>query len=135
MNLENEKFLSLHAPPARLTATEAAWFLGFSPHEIPILISAGLLKPLGHPPVNGSKFFGSATLAELRQDLKWLSRASDAVVEHWKDKNARKTPGHGWRKDHAPTFAHNSKFVTEDRAWSSCRKEKLDQPAGTAARS
>lgn len=30
----------------RLTAEEAAWLLGFSPHEIPILVEKGLLKPL-----------------------------------------------------------------------------------------
>jgi hypothetical protein len=30
-------------------AAQTAWFLGFDLHEIPMLVSAGLLKPLGHP--------------------------------------------------------------------------------------
>ena len=43
--------------PTRLTAAQTAWFLGFKPEEITLLIAAGLLKPLGHPPRNGTKFF------------------------------------------------------------------------------
>jgi hypothetical protein len=91
MNDEMQRFLELKMPPARLTAREAAWFLGFSPHEIPILVGAGLLTPLGRPPANGTKFFATAHLEELRQDLKWLARASDAIVKYWKTKNGRKT--------------------------------------------
>ncbi len=79
-------------PPARVVAEEAAWYLGFMPHDIPVLVSAGLLKPLGHPPASGTKFFATATLQKLRDDLKWLSRASDAIVRHWQTKNARKKP-------------------------------------------
>ena len=45
--------------PGRLDALQAAWFLGFEPHEIPILIAAGLLKPLGHPARNATKFASS----------------------------------------------------------------------------
>jgi hypothetical protein len=90
MNSEKEQFLSLNMAPARLGVQEAAWFLGFSPHEIPMLIAAGLLKPLGHPPANGSKFFAASQLEELRRDSKWLARASDAVVQYWKTKNSRR---------------------------------------------
>ena len=91
MNPQREQFLNLKAIPARLTAEEAAWYLGFGPHEIPILVANGLLRPLGHPPANGLKYFSTATLTELHQDVKWLTRASDAIVEHWRYKNARKT--------------------------------------------
>jgi len=42
------EFLSWKVVPARLDANQAAWFLGFEPHEIPRLVTAGLLKPLGH---------------------------------------------------------------------------------------
>jgi len=91
VNSQREQFLNLKTIPARLTAEEAGWYLGFGRHEIPILVANGLLKPLGHPPVNGMKYFATATLADLRQDVKWLTRASDAIVEHWQSKNARKT--------------------------------------------
>jgi hypothetical protein len=95
MDPQREKFLNLKATPARLTAEEAAWYLGFGHHEIPILVANGLLKPLGRPPANGLKYFSTATLTELHQDVKWLTRASDVIVEHWRDKNARKTNADG----------------------------------------
>lgn len=88
MQQDLERFLNLKTFPARLTIQQAAWFLGFSVYEIPMLVSRGLLKPLGHPAHNGQKFFLTATLEELRQDEKWFSKASDAVVEHWRHKNA-----------------------------------------------
>lgn len=98
MNPERKEFLSLHTPPARLSTDEAAWLLGCAIHDVAILVRAGLLKPLGHPPPNGAKFFATATLMALRDDLKWLARASDALVEHWKAKNSRRnhlsTRGH-----------------------------------------
>jgi len=58
--------------------------------EIALLIKRGLVKPLGRPGPNGDKFFATVTLSKLRQDEQWLSRATQAVSEHWKDKNARK---------------------------------------------
>ena len=85
-----ERFLNLKAPPGRLTAEQAAWFLGFSAHEIPLLVNKGLLKPLGHPAHNGQKYFLTATLEELRRDEKWFAKACDAVVEYWRCKNGRK---------------------------------------------
>lgn len=91
MQQDKEKFLSLKSPPGRLTAEEAAWMLGFSAHEIPILMAKGLLKPLGHPPHNGQKYFLAAVLEELRRDEKWFSRASDTIVEYWRYKNSRKS--------------------------------------------
>src|SRR5204863_3926123 len=90
MHQDTERFLNLKTPPGRLTAEQTAWFLGFSAHEIPVLIAKGLLKPLGHPAHNGRKFFLAATLGELRRDEKWFAKASDAVVEYWRYKNSRK---------------------------------------------
>jgi hypothetical protein len=95
MNPQREQFLNLKATPARLTAEEAAWYLGFGPHEIPILVANGLLRPLGRPPANGVKYFSTATMTELHRDVKWLTRASDVIVEHWRYKNARKTNANG----------------------------------------
>lgn len=70
MNSQQEQFLNLKTHPARMKVEEAAWFLGFSPHEIPILMADGLLKPLGRPPTTGTKYFSTAELAELRKDAK-----------------------------------------------------------------
>ena len=90
MQQEMESFLNLNTPPGRLTAEQTAWLLGFSSHEIPILVSKGLLKPLGHPAYNGQKYFLTATLQELLRDDKWFNKASDAIVEYWRYKNGRK---------------------------------------------
>jgi hypothetical protein len=87
---QQTEFLSWKIIPARLDATQAAWFLGFEPHEIPMLVTAGLLKPLGHPARNSAKFFATETLEQYRRDEKWLARASDAIAAHWRERNARK---------------------------------------------
>ena len=68
MNNERREFLNLRNLPARLEIQEAGWYLGFAPHAIPVIIRAGLLKPLGHPARNGAKYFAAMTLAELRND-------------------------------------------------------------------
>ena len=92
MNQDRKDFLSVTGViPARLDAKETAWFLGFAAHDIPILVHSGLLKPLGHPPSNGVKYFASATLSQLRDDAQWLSRATDAIIKYWKNKNSSKT--------------------------------------------
>ena len=101
---QQSEFLSWKIVPARLTATQTAWFLGFKPEEITLLISAGLLKPLGHPPRNGTKFFATETLGQLRRDEKWLARASDAICAYWRESNARKgVRGHGKNGEHSAT--------------------------------
>lgn len=89
-NDDKYSFLALESPPARLTTSEAAWYLGFKPHEVPLLVAAGLLEPLGHPSANTPKFFSAESLAELRSNSKWLEKATDAISAHWRRKNARK---------------------------------------------
>jgi hypothetical protein len=91
MNNERRELLNLRNLPARLEVEEAAWYLGFAAHAIPIIIRAGLLKPLGHPARNGAKYFATATLAELRNDPQWLARASDAVIRYWQHKSGRRS--------------------------------------------
>jgi hypothetical protein len=90
MNTDKEQFLNFKILPARLNAAQAGWYLGFSPHEIPILVTEGLMKPLGHPAQNAPKFFASANLEEFRRDVKWLGKACDAISDHWKHRNHRK---------------------------------------------
>jgi hypothetical protein len=51
-----------------------------------------LLKPLGKPARNCTKFFATEMLEQLRQDEKWLARASDAIAAHWRQRNSRKRP-------------------------------------------
>lgn len=87
MNSQHEQFLNLKTLPARVRAEEAALLLGFSANEIPILVASGLMKPLGHPPVTGVKYFATSTVEELKKDEKWLAKASDCIVEYWRAAN------------------------------------------------
>jgi hypothetical protein len=84
------EFLSRQILPARLDVFETAWLLGFRPHDIPVLTAAGLLKPLGNPARNGVKYYATESLQQLRRDEKWLGRASEAVRQHWQNKNNRR---------------------------------------------
>jgi len=49
-----------------------------------------LLKPLGHRARNRTKFFQTGILEQLGCDEKWLVRATDAIANYWKQRNARK---------------------------------------------
>ncbi|HWN97397.1 MAG TPA: hypothetical protein VNT99_20365 [Methylomirabilota bacterium] len=90
MHQDIERFLNLRRQPAQLTVEEAARNLGFSPHDIPILVAKGMLKPLGHPPANAQKYFLTAALDQLHSDEKWFSKARDTLYAHWRYKNGRK---------------------------------------------
>lgn len=93
MNTEHEQFLNLKTFPARVRVEEAALLLGFSVREMPILTAAGLLKPLGHPPITGVKYYAVKVIEELRRDEKWLARASDYIVAYWQNMNAKRRKG------------------------------------------
>ena len=87
MHPERYQFLTLRIPPARMNAEETAWYLGFMPHDIPVLIRSKLLKPLGNPAPNGNKYFSELDLRELRADPAWLQKASSTIVRFWKTRN------------------------------------------------
>ena len=108
MNSAQEQFLNLKTLPARIKVEEAAWYLGFAPHEITILMAEGHLKPLGRPPTTGVKYFSAVAVEELRRDQKWLARASDCVVQYWKDRNEKKAALRGPNHDAPPVPELNS---------------------------
>jgi hypothetical protein len=91
MRDDQHRFLTLLGQlPARLTAEQAAWVLNCQPHDIPALVAARLLKPLGNPPPNGIKFFATADLLEFVKDRNWLVRVTATINQHWHKKNAAK---------------------------------------------
>ena len=94
MSEEQERFLTLlgHAP-ARLTVEQTAWVLNCQTHDVPILVAARLLRPLGNPPPNGTKYFSTADVLELTKDRSWLGKITNTVCLHWQKKNARKRGG------------------------------------------
>jgi len=88
MNDEQRQFLMLvKQPPARLTVEQTSYALGFQPYDIPVLVKADHLKPLGKPPPNGIKFFAAAEILALAKNRVWLAKATNLIHDHWRRKN------------------------------------------------
>ena len=85
--MKKEEFLLLRHWPALLSVEEVAWVLGVEAFYIPILVSAGLLRPAGKPVPNGRKFFPRERLLEHSKDEVWLNRAALAMVNYNRGRN------------------------------------------------
>src|SRR2546426_10504760 len=95
MRDDQHRFLSLlRQLPARLTAEQAAWVLTCQPHDVPVLVVARLLKPLGNPQPNSVKYFATVEVLELSKERAWLGKITNAVGQHWRAKNAAKEQHH-----------------------------------------
>jgi hypothetical protein len=91
MRDEQHQFLTLLGQlPARLTAEQAAWVLNCQPHDVPTLVAARLLKPLGNPLPSSVKYFATAELLEQVKDRTWLAKVTHALNQYWQNKNAAK---------------------------------------------
>jgi len=94
MKEEHHQFMSLLGQlPARLTAEQVGWVLNCQPHDVPDLVVARLLKPLGNMPPNSVKFFASLEVLELAKDRACLARVTQTLIQHWQHKNASKRDG------------------------------------------
>jgi hypothetical protein len=92
MNDAHLNFLALlRQPPVRLTVEQTAWILNCQAHDIPVLVVAKLLKPLGNPPPNATKVFATSDVLEKSQDPVWLAKVTNAIHQHWRVKNGKKT--------------------------------------------
>jgi hypothetical protein len=88
--------------PARLTAEQAAWVINCQPADVPILIGARLLKPLGNSLPSNVKFFAASELLEQIDDRTWLAKVTNTLNQHWQKRNAakRNCPANGSQKCH-----------------------------------
>src|SRR5215475_1526946 len=92
MKEEEFRFLQLLGQlPARLRAEQVAWVMNCQPHDVPVLVAARLLKPLGNPPPNSVKYFATLELLELAKDRAWLAKVTNALNQHWRVRNERKS--------------------------------------------
>jgi hypothetical protein len=87
MSEAKAKFLACRHLPARLTVIETSWYLGFSENDIPVLASHRLLKPVGSPTQNSTKYYALKDLKKLHEDLRWINRASVTLYHYWQLKN------------------------------------------------
>jgi hypothetical protein len=85
------RFMSLLGQlPSRLTVEQAAWVLNCQSHDMPVLVAARLLKPLGNPAPNSIKFFATAEVLESAKDRSWLAKVTATINLHWHKKNKLK---------------------------------------------
>lgn len=54
------------------------------------VVSQGLLKPLGDPSANGTKYFATADLLETSKGRCWLVKMTTAINSPWQRQNLRK---------------------------------------------
>jgi hypothetical protein len=94
MSGNQEQFLALVGRvPARLDVEQIAWLLNCQPHDVPVLVRARLLKPLGNPPANARKLFAADEVLELCRDKAWLGKVSNAISAGWRQKNRSRSTG------------------------------------------
>ena len=92
MREEQTNFLRLLGRlPARLTAEQVAWVLNCQPHDVPMLVAARLLKPLGNPSAHSVKYFAASDVLEQMEDRTWLARVTNTINQYWQEKNRRKS--------------------------------------------
>ena len=83
-----KELLNLRRLPAMLNMPQTAVMLGVAEHDIPVLVAAGLLKPLGNPPSNAVKYFGTVEVLEMAGERAVLNKIRSAVYQYWRGKNA-----------------------------------------------
>lgn len=79
--------------PARLDVSATAKLLGFAEHDIPVLVWAGKLVPLGDPASNAPKWFAAVDVIRLGTDTAWLHKATKEISKHWRLKRGRVMTG------------------------------------------
>lgn len=90
MRDDQQRFLTLLGQaPARLTVEQTAWVLNCQPYDVPVLVAARLLKPLGKPRPNAVKYFATAEILTVAGNPAWLSKLTITLSEHWQKKNGR----------------------------------------------
>jgi hypothetical protein len=83
--------LNVRRLPARLTVRQTGALLNCGEHDIPVLVSHGLLTPLGDPPPCAQKYFSPIEVLELAGDPAQMGKICNVLYRHWHDKNAAKS--------------------------------------------
>jgi hypothetical protein len=76
MNPNHLELLNFARLPGKLLGEQAAVLIGCQPHDIPVLVAAGLLAPLGNPSLTCVKYFSAPDIVAKSSDHKWLHKAS-----------------------------------------------------------
>jgi hypothetical protein len=77
-------------PWHQLTAEQVAWVLNCQPHDVPVLVTAKLLKPPGNLRPNSAKCYSDLEVFEQVKDRNSPAKVTNALNQHWQRKNATK---------------------------------------------
>ena len=86
---EKDRILAIVGLPARLEVPVVSIMLNFPEHDIPVLVAAKLLEPLGNPAANAPKFFAREVILDHSKNPDWLSKATKAVSAYWRKKRVK----------------------------------------------
>ena len=96
MNDEQRQLFALAQHlPARLTTEQVACLLNCQNYDIPVLIAARLLKPLGNPLPSARKYFAAAEIIRLMRDSTWLNRVTATLQKYWMGRNGKRRHARG----------------------------------------
>jgi len=62
-------------------------------HDVPVLVAARLLRPLGSPRLWSVKYFAADEILGVAKDRVWLAKATNALNQYWEKRNAAKRNG------------------------------------------
>jgi len=88
ISAQAKELLNLRRLPAMLNTAQTAVLLGLAEQDIPVLVRAGLLKPLGDPPPNAVKSYSAVHVLELAGESAFLNKIRGTVYQYWRSKNA-----------------------------------------------
>lgn len=88
--MKYDQFLSLRTLPVIIDGQKTAWLLGVHPDAVAILVKAGHLEPLEHPPAGAQRYFSSRYVIKLGEDERWMRKAVRLIREHYRARNAQK---------------------------------------------
>jgi hypothetical protein len=75
--------------PGQFDVVQTSWYLGFPVRVIPFLTRRKLLKPAGRPSRKATKLYNYTLLRRLRDNERWMDRATSAVYRHTEHKNRK----------------------------------------------
>ena len=126
MKDDQQLFLSLLGQlPSRLTAEQTGWVLNCQPHDIPALVNARLLKPLGNPSQNSTKYFATADVLESAKEKTWLVKVTNTISQHWQHQNTRK-------KNHSADVPQKDRADSVTFSFPPCGKLRVSDPASAS---
>ncbi|HOW64853.1 MAG TPA: hypothetical protein P5525_22805 [Candidatus Paceibacterota bacterium] len=127
MITDKNQILAVVGLPARLDVKAVSTILNFPEHDIPVLVAAKLLEPLGNPAPNAPKFFAREVILGHAKDPQWLSKATKAVSAYWRKKRKKsEKPEDGANHDGVPV-SKKAKTAAEKPSTISSTKSSITE--------